>query len=505
MPYTINKTDGSVVATVADGTVDNTTSLKLIGKNYAGYGEIQNENFLFLLENFANSSAPGRAIAGQLWFDSGNGKLKFNDGTKWRTTGGAETGPIEPPGLTVGDFWWDTTNKQLYASNGNGTFTLVGPQGVAGSGTTQMRSRSVRDSLGNSHAIIEAVVGTGTNTQQTVFVVSPDAAFTLSESSGITGFTKIQQGITLAYTNNDSQLGQTTDSHRFWGTATNADRLGGYAASAFVRVGSAIFTTPVQFADVGFTVGETAKLRIFNSANTTPTIQNLLNDTIIFQTTVGGSTKTPLQLNGNDIKPGVDNSSDIGSNALKFKTVYAYTFDGTATQATSLALGAGYATASAAPSSGTIVARTSSNEVINGTTITAGAVKGTFFVGTATAANYADLAEKYLADAEYEVGTVVIIGGEKEVTAAQPGYRAIGAVSENPAYMMNAELEGGTYIALKGRVPVKVVGPIIKGQRLVAGVNGTAQNAISNSSDYFAIALESNNEPGIKLVECLIL
>ena len=52
MPYTINRYNGTVVTTVADGTVDTTTDLKLIGKNYAGYGEIQNENFLFLLENF---------------------------------------------------------------------------------------------------------------------------------------------------------------------------------------------------------------------------------------------------------------------------------------------------------------------------------------------------------------------------------------------------------------------------------------------------------------------
>lgn len=505
MPYTINNSYGTAITTVADGTVDNTTSLKLIGKNYAGYGEIQNENFLFLLENFANTSAPGRAIAGQLWFDSGNGKLKFNDGTKWRTTGGAETGTVEPTGLTVGDFWWDTQNKQLYASNGDTTFTLVGPQGVAGSGTTQMRSRSVRDSLGNAHAIIEAIVGTGSSSQQTVFVVSPDAEFTLANTSSITGFTKIQQGITLAYTNNDSQAGQTTDNHRFWGTATNSDRLGGYDASAFIRVGSAIFTTPVQFADVGFTVGETPKLRVFNSSNTTPTIQNLLNDTIVFQTTVGGSTKTPLQLVGSDLKPGVDNASDIGSTALKFKTVYAYTFNGTATQATSLALGSGYATASAASSVGTIVARTSTDEVISGTTITAGAVKGTYFVGTATAANYADLAEKYLADAEYEVGTVVCIGGEKEVTACQVGTRAIGAVSAKPAYLMNFELENGTAIALKGRVPVKVSGMVNKGQRLVAGTDGTAQAAFGNTADVFAVALETSDDAGVKLVECLIL
>lgn len=213
-----------------------------------------------------------------------------------------------------------------------------------------------------------------------------------------------------------------------------------------------------------------------------------------------------MQLVANDILPGTDISSNIGSNTLRFATVYASTFEGTATQAGSLAVGAGFATASSASSVGTIVARTSVDESgPGGITITAGAIKGTYFVGTATAANYADLAENYLADAEYEVGTVLMVGGDKEVTACQVGYRAVGPVSEKPAYLMNFELEGGTPVALKGRVPVKVTGSVIKGQRLVAGPNGTAQAAFGNNADTFAIALESNNDAGVRLVECLIL
>ena len=499
MPYTINKTDGSVIATVADGTVDNTTSLKLIGKNYAGYGEIQNENFLFLLENFANTSAPGRALAGQLWFDSGNGKLKFNDGTKWRTTGGAETGTVEPTGLTVGDFWWDTLNKQLYASNGDATFTLVGPQGVAGSGTTQMRSRSVRDTGGTTHAIIEALTN-----GKTAFIIwnagsgEPDTPFTLASTNTIDGFSVINQGITLAYVNTTTGVSDSaTYSQKFWGSATNATKLGGYPASDYLRTTNATFTTPVQFADVGFTVGETPKLRIFNSANTTPTIQNLLNDTIVFQTTVSGSTKTPLQLVGNDLKPGVSITSDIGSDLLKFRTVYASNFEGTASKATNLVL--------AGPVSGVAPARISADNYSIAARDASGNLTANLFNGTATAARYADLAEKYLADADYEVGTVVTVGGEKEVTACQKGTRAIGAVSTNPAYMMNSELEGGTYIALKGRVPVKVTGPITKGDRLIAGDDGTAVSATWNTFDTFGVALESSDDAGIKLVECLIL
>jgi len=509
MPYTINNYRGQVVATVADGTIDSTTDLKIIGKNYAGYGEVQNENFLFLLENFAGNNPPPRPQSGQLWFDTANSKLKFYDnGSKWRTTGGAEIGTTAPTGLTVGDFWFDTQNKQLYTWDGS-TYVLVGPQGVAGSQTTQMRSRSVRDSLGQTHAIIEAIVD-----GDTIFVVSADSTFTLDTvTSSITGFNKIRQGVTLAYTNDDNNLGETVANHRFWGTSSNTERLGGIEAANFVQKGSALFDSLVQFSDAGFTVGDTPRLRVFNSTTgvtTFPVIQNQLNDTIKFQTTVttgsGEATRTPLQLVGSNILPGSDNATDLGSELLRFKTVNAVTFSGTATKADALYVAADdYRTASSEAVSGKIAVRTSTGETINGVAITAGALKATFFVGTATAANYADLAEKYLADQEYEVGTVVTVGGDKEVTACKWGDRAIGAVSANPAYMMNAELEGGTFIALKGRVPVKVTGAVRKGKRMIAGSDGTAVAAVPHANDVFAIALESSDDTGIKLVECLIL
>jgi hypothetical protein len=125
--------------------------------------------------------------------------------------------------------------------------------------------------------------------------------------------------------------------------------------------------------------------------------------------------------------------------------------------------------------------------------------------GTATAAQYADLAEKYLADADYEVGTVMMIGGDAEVTACRWGKRAIGAVSAKPAYLMNEGLDGGTIVALKGRIPVKVIGSIKKGDDLIASDNGYAVMAVPHASRVFAVALETNDDTGVKLVECLIL
>jgi hypothetical protein len=125
--------------------------------------------------------------------------------------------------------------------------------------------------------------------------------------------------------------------------------------------------------------------------------------------------------------------------------------------------------------------------------------------GKAVQAQYADLAEKYLADQEYPVGTVVAVGGDAEVTACSSGDLAIGVVSANPAYMMNSELAGGTYIALKGRVPVSVTGAVRKGQRLIASSNGCAVVGVAHSNTVFAVALETNTDSGVKLVEAVIL
>jgi hypothetical protein len=134
-----------------------------------------------------------------------------------------------------------------------------------------------------------------------------------------------------------------------------------------------------------------------------------------------------------------------------------------------------------------------------------GNITANIFNGTATAARYADLAEKYLADKEYEVGTVVIIGGEKEVTASDVNTRAIGVVSADPAFMMNKDLEGGIYIALKGRVICKAYGAVAKGDRLIAGPGGTAMAAHGNYANVFAVALESTGTRSGNIIEVLVL
>lgn len=129
---------------------------------------------------------------------------------------------------------------------------------------------------------------------------------------------------------------------------------------------------------------------------------------------------------------------------------------------------------------------------------------GTIF-GTATTAQYADLAERYTTDQQYEPGTVLVVSVSDSVEATaswQIGQRVLGVVSTNPAFLMN-DAAPGQAIALRGRVPVKVAGPIAKGQPLVCNQDGKGIYGDTNNS--FAIALESNTNAGIKLVECVIL
>ena len=117
---------------------------------------------------------------------------------------------------------------------------------------------------------------------------------------------------------------------------------------------------------------------------------------------------------------------------------------------------------------------------------------------------YADLAELYLADNEYPVGTVMMVGGEKEVTAANPLFAksVIGVVSDKPAYLMNDQLSGGTAIALKGRVPVRVIGTVVKGDPIGVGAEGLGS---VNYNDRFGVALQDKNDDGEGIIEVVIL
>ena len=168
MAYKINNTFGTLLVSLADGTIDvATTDLTLIGKGYAGFGEKLNENLIKLLENFNNTSAPSNKIQGQLWYDKTNNQLNVYTGAKFKPVGSPTPSTSQPTNAVLGDEWFDTTNNQYYIYNGS-AWTLIGPTTVAGSGVTQVFAESPEDNTGVKRSILklvanDAVVGVVSN------------------------------------------------------------------------------------------------------------------------------------------------------------------------------------------------------------------------------------------------------------------------------------------------------------------------------------------------------
>jgi hypothetical protein len=127
MSYKLNKTDGTLLVDLIDGSIDTaTTSLTLIGKNYSGFGEVINENYIKLLESFSNSTSPLNPIAGQVWWDTSDARLKVYTGTSFNPVG-APFVQSSQPGMVAGDLWINNNEDQLYFFDGTGDPTLAGP------------------------------------------------------------------------------------------------------------------------------------------------------------------------------------------------------------------------------------------------------------------------------------------------------------------------------------------------------------------------------------------
>ena len=158
MAYQINKTSGTLLVNLADGQIDTTsTDISLIGKNYAGFGEAINENFLHILENFANSSAPSTPMAGQIWWDTAELRLKVYTGTAWTTGGGPIVGPRQPS-MVAGDLWINNDENQLYFFDGT-DLELAGPIYNSFQGRSGPQVATVLDNTGTSRTIVKYWVG----------------------------------------------------------------------------------------------------------------------------------------------------------------------------------------------------------------------------------------------------------------------------------------------------------------------------------------------------------
>jgi len=402
MPYILNKTNGTKLAVLEDASLDLTTNLSFVGRNYSGYGEIINENLLKLLENFSNTTPPSRPLMGQLWFDSTGDQRRLNvcyDGKKFKGLATLRVQSATPDTSLQGELWWDTANNQLKAFNGS-SYLTIGPTSVSAAKSSWTFTEENYDDTkipfinGNLNNKIAVVITAFSSliTTSTITVSTPALS---SFSNGI------KKGITL--TGCDANGSSRVNDYYFWGTAAEAL--------------TAVTAT-------GITVTPTISGKFF----------------VPFVNTYSGSTS-------------LVSTSSFNYNA--------------------------------------------STGVLN---------------ATATSAYFADLAERYESDRPYEVGTVLVIGGEKEVTTTdvKANTAVIGIVSKNPAYMMNSDAgtdETHPFIALKGRVFCKICGAVEKGDLLVtSSVPGYAAAwSLGDSPNAVIGKALGNQSEGFGVIEVLVV
>jgi hypothetical protein len=546
--YTINKSNGDAIP-VAEGSINNTsTSLVLIGKNYAGYGAFLNDNFVKLLENFSNNTSPANPIKGQLWWDTTNNILKVYSGTSWKISTGATASPFSsPPGdlsALGGDLWFDTTNSQLKVYSGANWIT-VGPQTLVGVADTGAFPAIMTDTSSppSTHVVVQFKIN------GTIYaILSHDPQF----PTAVTGFATIKPGLNFSTTNVPSMGLNTQDTAATASTIVQRTTNGGVVAtdvtSTTVTTGT-VTATAVNSPNISGTLtGNVVATRVTAtgiSANTItagsdgiggisgtiltasqPNIIGLgnvvnLNATgtinltgyatyngLEISTTSGGT----LTLGGGGIQ-----ATPIGTtqpNVAKFTTVtitnslvpaanlvinlgasnngWWNNIYGNTITVNSGVVGGSLSVAGALTSTGTTSFNNTS--LLGATTVTGNIVPTSTLLynlgsqtnqfntvyGKSIQAQYADIAERFEADAAYAPGTVVEMGGPAEITkvVADLSDKVFGVISTNAAYLMNSTAgTDATHppVAMSGRVPVRAVGLIAKGDRLVSAGNGLAR------------------------------
>lgn len=400
MAYTIVKSDGTILTTIADGTINTTsTSLALPGRNFAGYGQSVDTNFVHQLENFAATTPPPNPIRGQLWYNT-------NANTMYICPTDGETNISN---------WIALTST---SSGGSTTFGSVTVQGT-------LQANAI-----TALTTIAASDGTFTNISVSSSATLGNANISAANIGNLT--------TTVITTGGQSIPGQMT------GTWTISGTLNGNAA--IVRDG------------------------------------NLY--------AAGG------------IKVNPNNLYDLSGNVITFSGTYS-----NSNVASYLPTYTGQV--------GTGAATFYGNTLTTGSNVTSGTMTGnwTLTAGSRLNATYADLAERFEADTEYEPGTVVELGGIKEITAVKSelSENVFGVISATAGYLMNAGAgndETHPPVAVSGRVKVKVLGVVKKGDRLVSAGNGLARAALNNEVTAFNTigrALSDKNTTEIGTVEAIVI
>jgi hypothetical protein len=411
MPYIVTKTSGAALTTIPDNTVNSSaTSITLVGKNYSGYGVFLNENYIKLLENFNNTSAPLAPLQGQLWYDSSNSLLKVYNGNSWKAIQTTIASASAPGGTQVtGDLWWDTTSVLLKVWGGSSWISIGPDSNIAkttgiGATTSGVLVETIVDTLTASHVVLRFNIA-----NNTIAILSKDqTAFTPATS--IPGFSLIYPGLNLISTNTLTGSQFTSSQIRVGASST---------MTVSDSVGEVRLVNNTANVDMNFYVSKSnVSTKAFGLVGTTGGVE------FVGATSFGAPATFSAA-----VLPSVNNTLEIGTSSSRFANVWATTFR-----------------------------------------------------GQAITAQYADLAERFAADQPYPAGTVVSLGGKKEITAT--GYdlcdNVFGVISTKAAFLMNGEAgsdETHPPVAVNGRVPVRVIGKVRKGDRLVAAGNGLARAA----------------------------
>lgn len=399
MAYTIVKSDGTVLTTIADGTINTTsTSVGLPGRNYAGYGQSVDTNFVHQIENFADTTPPANALRGQLWYNTNNSTLYVCP-----TDGEANAAA-----------WLSLT-----ATSGGGA-TTFGSVTVTGN---LLANNITATNNSNANAITCSYLTVNANANVA--------------TANVTSATIGSLTTTLITTGGATTAGVITGTWTLNGTGT-ANAVAGTAL--YVNSGNIV---------------------INNTGNT-----------------IGIKTDLYMYANGVPISfSGTYSNSNVAA--------YMPTYNGNI-----------------------LAANVQTPMITTGATSTAGNITGnwTLVAGSRLNATYADLAERHRTDMIYPIGTIVKVGGEFEITKTTEGdlTNVIGVVSNTAAYLMNSEAgndETHPAITIAGRVVVRVLGSINKGDKLTTGANGCA---IASNSNGFGWALESSNEVNEKLILSVI-
>ena len=477
MAYTITTTAGATLASIADGTVNSTaTSLTLIGKNYAGYGIFLNENYIKLLENFTNPSAPNAPLTGQLWYDSTNALLKVYNGTIWKPISSSASGSSQPASPVTGDLWYDSANAQLKVWSGS-AFITVGPSYTTTSGTSGAVVETILDSGSASHVVVKFFIS---NT--VVGILSKDSTFTPQTS--ISGFTTIVPGFNLS---------SAIAGALFTGTVSTASTLQGITASQFLRsdqAASSAYAVTVGSLLVG------SDLTVATSSGDVNVTNGTSNKDLNLFINKGGVSTKAIGITGANGRVVLGNDLNVTGAA---------NVTGTTTLGVTSVTGAITLAAQMLPSANISVE-------LGSTSLRWANVWATTFRGTAITASYADLAERFEADSAYQPGTVVELGGAKEITAADQDLsdRVFGVISTRAGFLMNGEAGSDIThppVAMQGRVPVRVIGTVGKGDRLVSAGNGLARAADRREITAFNVigrSLEDKTTADEGVVEAIV-